>query len=162
MEVGMKKIGLCFALCAMLSLAACAQIHAPYGQQGAIGGAAAGALIGQAIGRSTEATLIGVAIGTVLGYIVGNEMDKYDRSQLGNAVSTVPSGQTYAWQNPDTRNVYQVTPQPAYIAPPARRGQPERICRQAESIADIAGVGRQITVTTACFNEHTQQWELAR
>ncbi|MGW8195741.1 MAG: glycine zipper domain-containing protein, partial [Desulforhopalus sp.] len=115
-------------------------------------GAAGGALLGQAIGRNTEATLIGAAVGTMLGYIVGNEMDKYDRQQLNRAYETIPAGQTSSWQNPDSGNYYQMTPQPAYYP------NPQTPCRRAEILATIDGRTEK-TYTTACRNS-AGQWEL--
>lgn len=123
------------------------------GQVGAGAGAASGALIGQAIGHNTEATLIGAAIGTMLGYMIGNEMDKYDREQLNHVYERGVSGQTNAWQNPDTGNSYRVTPQPAYSNPTTR--QP---CRQAEIQAVIDGKV-ETTYTTAC-RDRNGRWQL--
>ena len=82
----MKSLSIMVLGILMLGLASsCANTNLTKGQQGAAVGAAGGALAGQAIGRNTEATLIGTAVGTMLGYIVGNEMDKYDRTQLNQA-----------------------------------------------------------------------------
>ena len=116
-------------------------------------GAGSGALIGQAIGHNTEATLIGAAVGTMLGYMIGNEMDKYDREQLNHVYERGVSGQTNSWRNPDTNNVYQVTPQPAYSNPSTH--QP---CRQAEIQAVIDGKP-QTTYSTACRDQYGQ-WQL--
>jgi surface antigen len=134
-----------------LIMTSCANVDMNKGQQGAIGGSAGGALLGQAIGRSTEATLIGAAVGGLLGYIVGNEMDKFDRQELNQAYEFAPSGQTTSWQNPDSGNVYQVTPQPAYTTS-------NRPCRRAEILATIDGRTEK-TYTTACRNA-AGQWEL--
>jgi surface antigen len=118
------------------------------GQTGAMGGAAGGALIGQAIGGDTGGTLIGAAVGGLLGYIVGNEMDKYDRSQLSQVYETSPSNHPTTWHNPDNGNRYTVTPQPAYVD----RG---RNCRQAEILATIDGKAEK-TISTAC--RENGQW----
>ena len=134
----------------MLALASCANTNLTKGQQGAVMGAAGGALAGQAIGRNTEATLIGTAVGTMLGYIVGNEMDKYDRTQLNQAYETGPSGQPVAWVNPDSGSNYQVVPQPAY-----QNSSNNQVCRQAEITATIDGQPKK-TMTTACRNDQGQ------
>ncbi len=153
-----KKSLIGVALCTMLMVSSCAEFEQyGYGQQGAGAGIIGGALLGQIIGRSTEATLIGAAVGAMLGYIVGNEMDKYDRQNVAYAMDTVPSGRTYEWQNPDSGNMYAVTPAPAYTY---AQGQQERICREAQISAYIAGEGNQTTKTVACLNPLTQQWEL--
>lgn len=146
------------ALCGTFAISSCADLQQyGYGQQGAGMGAVGGAVIGQAIGRSTEATLIGAAVGLLLGYIVGNEMDKYDRQNVAYAMDTVPSGRTYEWQNPDSGNMYAVTPTPAYTQ---TQGREEQICREAQITAYIAGEGNRTTKTVACLNPVTQQWEL--
>jgi surface antigen len=151
MEEYMRAIALLLAGFMALIMTSCANVDMNKGQQGAIGGSAGGALLGQAIGRSTEATLIGAAVGGLLGYIVGNEMDKFDRQELNQAYEFAPSGQTTSWQNPDSGNVYQVTPQPAYTTA-------NKPCRRAEILATIDGRTEK-TYTTACRNA-AGQWEL--
>lgn len=145
----MKKAFTCGSLIFLLALTSCAT----KGQTGAVGGAAAGALVGQAIGKNTGATLIGAAVGGMLGYIIGNEMDKYDRQQLGYAYERAPSGQATSWVNPDTGNQYSVTPQPAYQNTSTRQ-----VCRRAEVDAVIDG-RREKTYTTACRNQYGE-WEI--
>lgn len=120
-------------------------------QTGAAVGAAGGAIAGQAIGRSTEATLIGALVGTLAGYMIGNEMDKYDRQRLNYVYETGMSGQTTTWQNPDSGNVYSVTPQPATTGASGP-------CRRAEVEAVIDG-RRETTYTTAC-RDYNGQWVL--
>ncbi|HBT97611.1 MAG TPA: hypothetical protein DEB25_08295 [Desulfobulbaceae bacterium] len=121
-------------------------------QSGAAIGAAGGAILGQAIGRNTGGTLIGVAVGTMLGYIVGNEMDKADQQRMTAVFETGVSGQPVSWVNPDTRNNYTVTPQPAVTQ---RNGEP---CRKAEVLAVIDGRTER-TLTTAC-RDASGQWIL--
>jgi len=121
-------------------------------QSGATIGAASGAIIGQAIGRNTGGTLIGAAIGTMFGYILGNEMDKADNQRLTGVYENGVSGQPVNWVNPDTRNSYTVTPQPAIIQ---QNGQP---CRQAEVLTVIDGRTER-TLTTAC-RDGSGQWVL--
>ena len=149
----MRKMLLILLPAVVINLSSCANNNLTKGTQGAGIGAASGALLGQALGRNTEATLIGAAVGTMLGYIVGNEMDKHDRQELNHAYEYGPSGQTTRWQNPDSGNSYQVTPQsPTYP-------RPDRPCRTAEIIATIDGKTEK-TYTTACRNNSTGQWEL--
>lgn len=138
----------------LILVSSCAGVDMNKGQQGVLGGAAGGALLGQAIGRDTEATLIGAAVGGLLGYVIGNEMDKFDRRNLSNAYEHGPSGQTTSWRNPDSGNVYSVTPQPAYTSPV----NPSNPCRRAEILATIDGRTER-TFTTACRNS-MGQWEL--
>jgi len=136
------------AALSVLLLSSCAN----KAQTGAAGGAAAGAIAGQAIGKNTGATLIGAAVGGMLGYAIGNEMDKYDQQQLNRAYETAPSGQAVNWTNPDNRNQYQVTPQPAYTGPD------NRVCRTAEIEAVIDGRTER-TRSTACRDSYGH-WEL--
>lgn len=129
-------------LCLILSpllLASCVT----KGQTGALGGAAGGAVLGQIIGGDTKGTLIGAAVGGLLGYIVGNEMDKYDRDQLGQVYETTPSRQTTQWVNPDTGHRYAVTPLPSY------QDRGGRNCREAEILSTIDGKAEK-TMATAC------------
>lgn len=138
----------------IFSLSSCANQQYSKGTQGVGIGAAGGAIVGQAIGRNTEATLIGAAVGSMLGYIVGNEMDKFDKRELNHAYEFGPSGQASTWTNPDSGNLYQVTPQAAYVSPQ----QPNRLCRRAEILATIDGQSQK-TYTTACRN-NAGEWEL--
>jgi surface antigen len=153
LEMTMKKTVFLLLPILFLGLTSCANEYSK-GGQGALIGAGSGAIIGQAIGRNKEATLIGIAVGTLIGYIVGNEMDKYDRTQLNHAYEFGPSGQSTAWRNPDNGKSYQVIPQPAYTQP----SQPERPCRRAEILATIDGRTEK-TYTTACRNS-AGNWEL--
>lgn len=130
-----------YALLASFLLSSCVTNKA---QTGTLGGAAGGAVVGQAIGRNTEGTLIGAAVGALLGYMVGNEMDKFDRTQMNQAYESSPSYQETKWVNPDTGNSYSVTPQPAY-----REARSGRDCREAEILTTIDGKAEK-TVTTAC------------
>ena len=147
----MKKLALILLPILLITMTSCATNK---GQKGAGIGAASGAIIGQAIGRNTEATLIGAAVGGLLGYIVGNEMDKYDRQRLNQTYESAPSGTPTTWNNPDSGNRYQVTPEPAYYPP----SQPQAPCRKAEILATIDGKTEK-TYTTACRNSEGQ-WEL--
>ncbi|MGX9726006.1 MAG: glycine zipper domain-containing protein [Candidatus Electronema sp. VV] len=145
----MKRSHLIAAALSVLLLSSCMANKA---QMGGAGGAAAGAIAGQAIGKDTGSTLIGAAVGGMLGYAIGNEMDKYDQQQLNQAYEKAPSGQTVNWTNPDNRNQYQVTPQPAYTGPD------NRVCRTAEIEAVIDGRTER-TRSTACRDSYGN-WEL--
>lgn len=144
----MKYVGITLLLFSLM-LSSCAT----KGQTGLAGGAAAGAVIGQAIGRNTGGTLIGAAVGGMLGYILGNEMDKYDRDQMGYAYETTPTGQPSSWVNPDTGNEYTVTPEKTYQNP-----QTQQVCRSAVVEAVIDGK-KQKTHTTACRDQYGD-WHL--
>jgi surface antigen len=82
-------------------------------------GAGLGALTGAAVGALTaknkvSGAAIGAGIGALLGYAIGNEMDKYDRQQIGKALEDQPSGKPMAWKNPDTGTQYEATPGTPY------------------------------------------------
>lgn len=146
----MKTFGIVCLLFALLFVSSCTH-QLNRAQSGAGMGAAGGAIIGQAIGHNTEATLIGVLVGTMIGYMMGNEMDKYDREQLNHTYERGVSGQTSTWQNPDTGNIYSVTPEPATTGLSGP-------CRKAEIEAIIDGK-KETTYTTAC-REPNGQWVL--
>ncbi|MCL2458668.1 MAG: glycine zipper domain-containing protein [Desulfobulbus sp.] len=145
----MKQLSVVLTLLALLTLSSCAT----KGQTGALGGAAGGALIGQAIGRNTGGTLIGAAVGAGLGYMIGNEMDKYDRSQMSNVYERGLSNRRSEWVNPDSGNQYSMTPQPAFENPSTRQ-----VCRKAEINAVIDGKPQR-TYSTACRNA-SGEWVL--
>lgn len=80
--------------------------------------AALGTLAGATLGALTfknkvSGAAIGGGAGMLVGYIVGNEMDKYDKAQVSNAMETTPSGYTTTWTNPDTQTRYEAIPEPA-------------------------------------------------
>lgn len=84
-------------------------------------GAGLGALTGAAVGALTSknkvsGAAIGAGIGALLGYAIGNEMDKYDRQQIGKALEDHPSGKPMTWKNPDTGAQYEATPGTPYSA----------------------------------------------
>lgn len=124
------------------------------GQVGVAVGSGVGALIGQAIGNNTESTLIGAGFGALFGYIIGNEIDKYDTQIMGSVFENGRSGQSVVWQNPDTRNTYSMTPQPAY------KSEGGKYCRVAEINALINGKPETIE-TLACRDEYGK-WELKK
>ena len=120
---------------------------------GGLSGAAIGGQLGDRKHRARNA-IIGAFAGTVIGYIIGNEMDKYDREELNHTFETVPSNKKVSWVNPDTKNKYYVTPEPAYTG---KRGRP---CRDAFIEAVIDGEYKQVK-TTACRNPNGT-WEIIK
>ncbi len=114
------------------------------GQVGGVGGAAAGALIGQAIGHDYESTLIGTALGGFLGYILGNEMDKYDQSQISRVAEREVSGQANTWSNPDNGRRMTAVPGPAYTA---GNGQ---LCRPMIIQGTVPGRSPETVRVTVC------------
>ena len=80
---------------------------------GGILGAGLGTQIGKGSGR-TAAIIGGAVVGAVIGGEVGRNMQAADRHQAQQALETVPTGRTVAWNNPDTGAAYRVTPTQTY------------------------------------------------
>ncbi|SRR6056297_2865464 len=141
-----------FILCLIILLAGCGN----KAQQGGVVGGLSGALVGSHLGpddehHRLENALIGAGIGVLLGYAVGNELDKYDRAQIGRTLEYTPSNQTREWINPDTRNRFQATPKAAYKS----QGH---VCRDIMIDAWMDGQKRQVKAR-ACRRPNGQ-WEL--
>ncbi len=125
-------------------------------QQGSVVGGLTGALVGSHLGPEDERhrlenALIGTGIGALLGYAVGNELDKYDRAQIGRTLEYTPSYQTSEWVNPDTKSRFQATPRPAYKS----QG---RICRNIMIEAWVDG--QKENVQARACRRPDGQWEL--
>jgi surface antigen len=152
MEIGMKTRSLFFVILVGLLLVGCGS----KAQQGGILGGLTGALVGSHLGpeddeHRLENALIGAGIGALFGYAVGNELDKYDRSQIGQTLEYTPSHQTNTWVNPDTQNQFQATPYPAT----QHSGQ---ICRDV--LIDAVIDGRNEQVRAQACRLPNGQWEL--
>lgn len=118
---------------------------------GGLAGGATGALIGSQFGSGTG-QLVAVAGGTLLGALIGSEigsyMDQQDQmlaQQAQQQAFAAPTGQTVAWNNPDSGNrgtVYTQQPTTSYSG---------RYCR--DYVQTVFVDGRQETLTgTACQN----------
>ncbi|MFQ5465441.1 MAG: glycine zipper domain-containing protein [Thermodesulfobacteriota bacterium] len=154
-RLGNAAAGLTLAL--VLSLGLLVSGCATKAQSGAGIGALAGAVVGSQLGPSGnrgENAIIGAALGAFLGYAIGNEMDKYDRTQLNQVYETGRSNTTTKWVNPDTGNRYRVTPKAAYKGP---EGRP---CREARIDATVNGKPETV-VSTAC-RASDGMWELQK
>ena len=76
-------------------------------------GAAAGGLLGNQFGKGsgrTTLTIAGVLAGALAGGAIGRSMEPVDQACVSRSLENTPTGQTIAWQNPDTRDSYWVTP----------------------------------------------------
>jgi surface antigen len=108
---------------------------------GGVLGGALGSQVGSGSGR-TAAIVAGTLAGALIGGSVGRSMDRADQERAYGAFERAPTGETVAWQNPDTSNRYEVTPTRTYNS----RSGP---CRDYEMDAWVDG--RKETVTgTAC------------
>ena len=109
-------------------------------------GAAAGGLLGNQFGKGsgrTTLTIAGVLAGALAGGAIGRSMEPVDQACVSRSLENAPTGQTVAWQNPDTRDSYWVTPTRTYED---RSGTP---CREYTTTAVIDGRREQL-VGTAC------------
>jgi len=117
---------------------------------GAISGAAIGALTSK---NKVSGAAIGAGIGALLGYAIGNEMDKYDKDQIGKALETQPSGKPMAWKNPDNGAQYEATPTPAYI-------QNDKVYRDIYIKSNIDG--QEKDVKAKAYRGEDGQWTLVQ
>ncbi len=108
---------------------------------GALGGIA-GTQVGQGQGR-TAAIIAGTLAGALLGGSIGQTMDTTDRMQTQNALERTPTGQSVAWQNPDTGRQYTVTPVKTY------NNSYGSACREFSTVAIVDG-RKETIYGTAC------------
>jgi surface antigen len=109
-------------------------------------GAAAGGLLGNQFGKGsgrTTMTIAGILAGALAGGAIGRSMEPVDQACVSRTLENTPTGQTVAWQNPDTQSSYWVTPTKTYQDP---GGTP---CREYVTDAVIGGKQEKI-VGTAC------------
>ncbi|HEX7229084.1 MAG TPA: RT0821/Lpp0805 family surface protein [Candidatus Binatia bacterium] len=113
---------------------------------GGLGGAALGGLIAGAAGGGGAAIAAGVIGGALVGGLVGNMLDERDKrmaAQTQNrALETTPSGQSLAWNNPDSGHSGSVTPIRTYQAGGT-------YCREYQQTVTIGGKQEQ-SYGTAC------------
>ncbi|MEE9451660.1 MAG: RT0821/Lpp0805 family surface protein [Gammaproteobacteria bacterium] len=112
---------------------------------GTLGGAAVGGLVGSLFGGGSgkiAATLGGALVGGLIGGSIGRYMDENDRRYTGYALETVPTGDAYSWNNPDSGNRYSVTPTKTYY-------EGDQACREFTTTATIGGKAEEV-YGTAC------------
>jgi surface antigen len=122
---------------------------------GQVVGGAVGAAVGSQIGKGDGqliATGAGALIGVLLGGEIGRSLDAQDRACVGRTLETVPTGQTVAWQNPDTGADYRTTPRRTY------QTDSGRYCREYTTSASVGGRQRQV-YGTAC-RQPDGSWEI--
>lgn len=110
---------------------------------GTLLGAAGGAALGSNIGKG-KGQIVGIAAGTLLGAAVGSgigaSLDRADKMYYNQTytrtLETVPSGQTVAWQNPDSGNSGSFTPTRTY----QNNGQ---YCREFTQTIRVGGQQQQ-------------------
>lgn len=117
---------------------------------GGVAGAAAGSQIGEGSGQ-TVATVAGALVGAVLGERVGARMEEDDRDYTAQVLEENRTGETSAWENPDTGAEYWVTPTETF----ERSGRP---CREFEFRVETED-GSETEERTACRDEDGT-WEV--
>jgi surface antigen len=108
---------------------------------GGVAGAAAGSQVGEGSGQ-TAAMIAGALIGSVVGERIGARMEDDDMRQAGLALENNRTGETAAWENPDTGNEFHVTPTETYD----RDGRP---CREFDFRVETDR-GSDVRERTAC------------
>jgi surface antigen len=113
---------------------------------GGLGGAALGGLIASAAGGGGAAIAAGVIGGALVGGLVGNMLDERDKRMAAEsqnrALETTPSGQSVAWNNPDSGHSGSVTPIRTYQSGGT-------YCREYQQTVTIGGKQEQ-SYGTAC------------
>jgi surface antigen len=130
--------------CLCLTLAGCNR-PITNEQTGQVIGGIAGGVLGSQVGRGagrTAATIAGTMLGAYLGGRIGHSMDVTDRRQANDALEYNRTAQPASWQNPDTGNRYQVTPQRTYY-------EGDTPCREYSTKAWIDG-REEVVYGTAC------------
>jgi surface antigen len=147
MTVAGKRLGILALLLAVV-LAGCATT-AP-GEKavvGSLGGATVGGLLAAGLGASPAAIAGSVILGGLVGGAVGDRLDAADKRQANEAASraleSAPSGQSVAWNNPNTNHSGTVTPTHTYQS---TSGQ---YCREYQQTITIDGQPNQ-SYGTAC------------
>jgi surface antigen len=142
---------------AALALGSCATIEDnPKAAIGGLGGATVGGLIAAAAGGGGAGIAAGVIGGALLGGLVGNYLDDRDKKMAADsahrALETAPSGQSVAWNNPDSGHSGTVTPVRTYQSGGT-------YCREYQQTVTIDGKPQQ-SYGTAC-RQPDGSWKIA-
>jgi surface antigen len=145
------------ATVAAFALASCATIEDnPKAAIGGLGGATVGGLIAAAAGGGGAGIAAGVIGGALLGGLVGNYLDDRDKKMAADsahrALETAPSGQSVAWNNPDSGHSGTVTPVRTYQSGGT-------YCREYQQTVTIDGKPQQ-SYGTAC-RQPDGSWKIA-
>lgn len=117
---------------------------ATYQQNGQLLGGVLGGALGSQIGHNggrSAATIIGTLAGAYIGGSVGKSMDRQDRMNAYNAITSNPVGRTAYWTN-QYGNRYSVTPTQQYVP---RYGQAAgEVCRSYVTTGFVGGQAQTI------------------
>ena len=108
-------------------------------------GAVLGGVLGHQIGHgggNTIATVGGAALGAFLGSRIGRGMDREDQSKAAAALEHSPDDRSTSWRNPNTGQIYSVTPTRTYESESGP-------CREFTTTTEIDG-REEVVHGTAC------------
>lgn len=120
-----------------------------YEKAGTVLGAVIGGVLGSKVGDGDGKkimTVAGTILGAVIGKRVGARLDENDRFCTGQALEHAKNGQAVAWQNPETKVAYVVTPLSSY-----RQG--DTLCRQFTINTTTANGIKSQRNNDACRND---------
>jgi surface antigen len=140
--------GVAVATLVVVLATGCATIEAnPKTTIGAVGGGTVGGLIAAAAGGNPAAIAASVIGGILIGGLVGNLLDERDKRMAAEAahraMESAPTGQSVAWQNPDSGHSGTVTPTRTYQTAAGN------YCRDYQAAVVIDGKQERAT-GTAC------------
>ena len=107
-------------------------------------GAVVGGVLGHQIGHgsgNTVATIGGAALGAFLGSRIGRSTDREDQRKAAHAHEVAPDNRSTAWRNPNTGQIYSVTPTRTY-------GSVSSPCRDFTTTTELEG--EEVVHGTAC------------
>ena len=126
-----KIVGLALVAALVVNMSGCTPGNNTGGST--VLGAASGGLIGAAVSRGNPfAVAAGAIIGGLVGNQVGQNMDRRDRQNMQQAITTTPVHQQSSWTNTHTETTYTVTPVKEYH----RQGQ---YCREYTTKISVGG-----------------------
>lgn len=113
---------------------------------GGVGGAVAGSQFGKGKGQLAM-TAVGTLLGAFLGSEIGSSLDRADQGYAAragsNAFESARSGQSIAWNNPDSGHYGTVTPMRTFEQAPGQ------YCREYQQTVNVGGQ-QQSSYGTAC------------
>ena len=152
----MKKLltgVVCIALA--LSITGCQNMNKQ--DVGTLTGGALGALVGSRFGGgSGQAVAIaaGAIVGALVGGHIGKSMDQVDQTKVNSTLETSHTKQTTSWRNPDSGNVYYVTPTKTY------KNKAKQYCREYTTKAIING--KEQTVYGKACRKPDGSWKIVK
>ncbi|WP_425403070.1 RT0821/Lpp0805 family surface protein [Hwanghaeella sp.] len=120
-------------------------------------GAIAGAIVGGALGYEVIGSgsgqlvglVVGAAVGSGAGYVLADRLTQLDLRTMNKStyegLTERPTGETVAWNNPDSGNSGEITPLRTFLS------NDGKLCRDYRRTVNVAGEV-QHTTHTACRN----------